>query len=71
VGEPSDQELMGAAEIARRLDVSPGRVHQILAADPTFPKPRAVLSMGKVWTTTDVEAWIAEHRPGKAEGNPS
>jgi predicted DNA-binding transcriptional regulator AlpA len=56
---------MGAAEIARRLGVSPGRVHQILATDPTFPKPRATLSMGKVWETADVERWITENRPDK------
>jgi len=67
VGEPNEQELMGAAEVARRLGVSPGRVHQIVAADPTFPKPRAVLSMGKVWRTADVERWVAERRPERAE----
>ncbi|KQC39090.1 regulator [Frankia sp. ACN1ag] len=54
---------MGAAEIGRRLGVSTGRVHQILAADPTFPKPRAVLSMGKVWATAEIEKWITERRP--------
>jgi predicted DNA-binding transcriptional regulator AlpA len=67
MSESDAHELMGAAEIARRLGVSTGRVHQILVADRTFPKPRATLSMGKVWATADVERWIAEHRPDKGE----
>ena len=54
--------LMGAAEIGARLSVSRQRVQQIVSR-PDFPKPDAVLGMGKVWRTEDVEQWIKEHRP--------
>jgi predicted DNA-binding transcriptional regulator AlpA len=55
--------LMGAAEIAVCLGgVSRQRVQQIVSR-PDFPKPDAVLGMGKVWRTEDVERWIQEHRP--------
>ncbi|WP_308127749.1 DNA-binding protein [Frankia sp. CiP3] len=54
--------LMGTAEIAERLGVSRQRVQQIETTDPTFPKPVAELSAGKVWESTDVEKWIVERR---------
>ena len=55
--------LMGAAEIGTRLGgISRQRVQQIVSR-PDFPKPDAVLGMGKVWRTEDVERWIQEHRP--------
>ena len=54
--------LMGAAEIGARLGVSRQRVQQLVSR-PDFPKPDAVLGMGKVWRTEDVEQWIKEHRP--------
>ena len=55
--------LMGAAEIGTRLGVSRQRVQQIVSRKD-FPKPDAVLGMGKVWLTEDVERWVQEHRPG-------
>jgi predicted DNA-binding transcriptional regulator AlpA len=55
-------KLMGAAEIAQLLDVSPSRVHQILRDDSAFPEPVAVLSMGKVWSADDVERWNAARK---------
>ncbi len=51
---------MGAAEIAERLGVTTPRVHQIVAADTTFPRPAATLRMGKVWKTAEVERWIVK-----------
>lgn len=57
--------LMGAAEIAGRLGVTTPRVHQIASADPTFPTPAAVLRMGKVWKTADVERWIVKRNKRK------
>jgi prophage regulatory protein len=55
--------LMGAAEIGARLGgISRQRVQQIVSR-PGFPKPLAVLSMGKVWDAEDVEKWIRENRP--------
>lgn len=50
-------------EIAVRLGVSK-RYARELAARKGFPDPTR-LHMGQVWTTADVEAWIAKHRPPK------
>jgi prophage regulatory protein len=52
--------LMGTAEVPERLGVSRQRVLQ-LAQQPGFPQPVAVLRMGKVWWTVDIDAW-AEQR---------
>lgn len=60
--------LMGTAEIADRLGVTPARVNQITdSVRLRFPAPLARLRMGQVWLAADVEAWIAEHRPELAE----
>lgn len=50
---------MGTAEIAALLGVSRQRVLQ-LAQTATFPKPLAVLSMGKVWRGGDVRRWARQ-----------
>jgi prophage regulatory protein len=54
-------EVMGVAEIARRLGISKSYARE-LAVGKGFPEPTR-LTMGLVWTTEDVEAWIAQHRP--------
>lgn len=54
--------VMGAAEIADRLGVTRQRAYQ-LTARRDFPAPIAQLAMGQVWSTDDVEAWVAERRP--------
>ncbi|MDR7253701.1 putative DNA-binding transcriptional regulator AlpA [Nocardioides sp. BE266] len=41
------------------LGVSRQRVTQ-LAAGPTFPKPVAVLSVGRIWIRQDVVAWAEQ-----------
>ena len=59
--------IMGAHEIRVRLGgVSRQRVYQITSRDG-FPAPVADLAQGKVWLTADVEAWVAQHRPGLSE----
>lgn len=59
---------MGTAEIAERLGVTPARVNQLTdSVRRAFPRPLARLKMGQVWLAQDVEAWIAENRPGLAE----
>lgn len=55
-------DLMGTAEIAALLGVSRQRVLK-LAEKPGFPKPLAVLSMGKVWSGSDIRDWAKRHRP--------
>lgn len=53
---------MGPEEIRDRLGVSRQRAY-ILIGRRDFPEPWRELAMGKVWRSTDVEAWIREHRP--------
>jgi prophage regulatory protein len=60
--------LMGIAEIATRLRVSKSRADQIVRQHG-FPRPAARLTMGLIWETEDVEAWIARHRPQLADGD--
>jgi predicted DNA-binding transcriptional regulator AlpA len=66
--EREEIRLMGTAEIAERLGVTPARVAQLTdSVRREFPRPLARLKMGQVWLAQDVEAWIAEHRPNLAE----
>jgi predicted DNA-binding transcriptional regulator AlpA len=54
-------EVMGLAEIARRLGISKTYARE-LAGRKGFPEPTR-LTMGLAWSTEDVEAWIAANRP--------
>lgn len=54
---------MGIFEIAERLGVSKKRAEQIVK-QKGFPDGRR-LTLGWVFSTADVEAWIAKHRPAK------
>jgi len=58
-----NHHLMGVTEVAKRLDVSRQRVHQ-LRSKPDFPEPVAMLAAGPIWESKDIEDWIAEHRTG-------
>lgn len=58
-------DVMGVSEIAERLGVSKKRGDQ-LVVQKGFPEGRR-LKMGTVWSTEDVEAWIAKYRPQLAE----
>lgn len=51
-----DADLMGTAEVAALLGVSRQRVLK-LAEKPDFPRPLAVLSMGKVWRGSQIRLW--------------
>jgi predicted DNA-binding transcriptional regulator AlpA len=53
------QRYMGRAEIAARLGVRPEQAFAITRQD-SFPEPGR-LTIGEVWATADVEAWISEH----------
>ncbi|WP_232344275.1 hypothetical protein [Actinoplanes awajinensis] len=75
-GEPQAEEwggegprfgtnLMGAAEIQARLELTKGEFNG-LGADESFPEPLSTLHSGRVWLTEDIEAWIATHRPDQA-----
>jgi prophage regulatory protein len=66
--ERGDIRLMGAGEIAVRLRVTRQRVYQLVTRKG-FPDPIAHLSMGQVWLTEDIEAWIRANRPGLDEAD--
>lgn len=59
-------DLMGIAEIAERLGVTKSRADQIIR-EKSFPDPASRLRMGLIWETSDVEGWIARHRPQLAD----
>ena len=61
-------EPMGPEEIRERLGVSRQRAY-IVINRRDFPEPWRELAMGKVWKSTDVEAWIKAHRPDIADGD--
>jgi prophage regulatory protein len=65
-GHVAKPDVMGLAEIARRLGISK-RYARELAGKKGFPDPTR-LEMGQVWSVEDVEAWISQHRPAKAQG---
>jgi hypothetical protein len=52
--------LVGVAEIADLLKVSPTRVRWLADHEPDFPDPEANLRSGPVWLTADVERWRDE-----------
>lgn len=50
------ERLLGNAEIGRLLGVTRQRVGQ-LTTRPGFPRPRAILTMGSVWSLADLQTW--------------
>lgn len=60
-------DVMGVAEIARRLGVSRSRAAQIVREEG-FPEPVAVLTGIVIWEAADVEAWISKHRASQKQG---
>jgi predicted DNA-binding transcriptional regulator AlpA len=55
----SQTELVIAVDIAKRLGVSPQRVH-VLVNGPGFPKPLGKLGRSVVWRWSSVERWAGE-----------
>ena len=52
----SRTELVIAAEIAKRLGISPQRVN-VLAGGPGFPKRLGKLGRSSVWRRSSIERW--------------
>jgi predicted DNA-binding transcriptional regulator AlpA len=52
-------ELVIAADIAKRLRVSPQRVN-VLAGGSDFPKPVGKLGRSAVWRWSSIERWARE-----------
>lgn len=58
--EPEEYEperAVGAADIAAMLGVTRQRVYQIIADDPTFPRPTGRMARGQVWSSRDIARW--------------
>jgi hypothetical protein len=55
----SRTELVIAADIARRLGISPQRVN-VLAVGPGFPRPLGKLGRSSVWRWSMVERWARD-----------
>ncbi|MEU3457859.1 hypothetical protein ABZ671_30355 [Micromonospora sp. NPDC006766] len=56
-------KLVGTAEIRLMLGgISRQRV-DVIVSSKGFPDPVETLIMGRVWLRSDVERWIAQHRP--------
>jgi hypothetical protein len=54
-------ELLSAAEAARILGVTRGRVIDLADSDPEFPAPQPSPAGGRAWPRVAIEAWAAAH----------
>jgi prophage regulatory protein len=61
-------DLVATPEIAQMLGVSRQRA-DVITKQVGFPSPIAELSIGRVWSKSDVERWIAaSRRPSTGRG---
>lgn len=62
-------EQWGTAEVAKRLGWTRTTVNRYTMADRRekygFPAPQGYVGISPWWTSTDIEAWIAQ-RPGRS-----
>jgi len=58
---PIDQQLAAAAEAARILGVTRGRLLELAASAADFPPSESAATGGRVWPRAAVEAWAAAH----------
>jgi predicted DNA-binding transcriptional regulator AlpA len=57
----TDQQSATAAEAARILGITRGRVLELAASAPDFPPAESTASGGRVWPRAGIEAWAAAH----------
>lgn len=57
-------DLVGVAEIAEMLGVTPGRASQ-LANGAGFPKPLDEIKAGRIWKRQTIQRWAEVHRPNE------
>jgi predicted DNA-binding transcriptional regulator AlpA len=63
-------EVLGVAEIARRLGVSRQAVDEA-SRRPGFPEPYAIVeSRRRFWLPEEVEEWIAARQSKSTNGGP-
>jgi len=53
--------LLAMSEAAALLGMSKQGFAKLLSANPDFPEPTALLSVGRIWARDDIEAWATEH----------
>jgi prophage regulatory protein len=59
-------KLYAAREVTDRLGISRQRLSQLMQRDD-FPEPIEKLHAGYIWLAEDIERWITEHRPDRAQ----
>lgn len=64
--KPND--ILGTSEVAKVLGVSKQRIHA-LRKNERFPKPFHTLASTPLWDKREIDAFIKEWRPWKAEAN--
>jgi hypothetical protein len=64
--QPSEQDLLGIAELAMMLDVTKQRASD-LARNPDFPRPLQELKAGPVWARSSIARYLKtwDRRPGR------
>jgi hypothetical protein len=67
---PGLPEVLGIAEVAKRLDVSKQRATELARAHRLFPPPLAELASGPVWTAWQIGAFERSwtRKPGRPPG---
>ena len=67
--DTSDAQLVTAAEVARILGVTRGRVVELAASEADFPAAEPTATGGRRWPRAAVEAWAAAH-PDRGPRHP-
>ncbi|MFG2056667.1 hypothetical protein ACGFI9_21855 [Micromonospora sp. NPDC048930] len=67
LAHPPAIDLIGLAEVAQMLRVSPQRAGELARTHPAFPSPVATPRMGPIWTRASIEAFDEawERRAGR------
>lgn len=64
--ELQPEHLLGTSEVAVVLGVRKQQIHA-LRKNAKFPKPITVLASTPIWDKREVEAFLAQWRPWKAQ----
>lgn len=62
----TEEPLWTTGDIAKKLGITTERARQ-LSHRPDFPAPVQTVRHFRLWRVTDVEGWIARHRPASEE----
>jgi len=62
-----DDDLVAASDIAGRLGISRQAVAQFAQPAGGFPSPVGTCASARVWRWAEVNEWLREHRPDRAD----